>query len=155
VTDEQEPSTAAPDSTTLDALRRIGRRGSVLARQLRRWTSAHDWDEGAVLLVLGALIGVAAGLGVVGFYRLIDISHLVFIQWPGVHLPRALYVVYWPVLTAVGLWAAWLVVRHARLPDGQNVPDVQLAVAKHDAVVPGWPVLVRTLASAITLGAGG
>jgi chloride channel protein, CIC family len=125
------------------------------ALRLRRWTSAHDWDEGAVLLVLGALIGVLAGLSVVAFYRLIDVSHLVFIQWPGVHLPRALYVVYWPLLTAVGLWAAWLVVRHARLPDGQNVPDVQLAVAKHDAVVPGWPVLVRTLASAITLGAGG
>jgi CIC family chloride channel protein len=115
----------------------------------------HDWDEGAVLLVLGALIGVLAGLGVVAFYRLIDLSHLVFIQWPGVHLPRVLYVVYWPLLTAVGLWAAWLVVRHANVPDGQNVPDVQLAVAKHDAVVPGWPVLVRTLASAITLGSGG
>ena len=117
--------------------------------------SAHEWDEGAVLLVLGALIGGVAGLGVVGFYRLIDISHLVFIQWPGVHLPRMLYIVYWPLLTAVGLWAAWLVVRHARIPDGQNVPDVKLAVAKHDAVVPGWPVLVRTLASAITLGSGG
>jgi CIC family chloride channel protein len=113
------------------------------------------WDEGVVLLVLGALIGVVAALGVVGFYRLIDISHLVFIQWPGVHLPRVLYIVYWPLLTAVGLWAAWAVVRHARIPDGQNVPDVQVAVAKHDAVVPGWPVLVRTLASAITLGSGG
>jgi CIC family chloride channel protein len=105
--------------------------------------------------VLGALIGVLAGLSVVAFYRLIDVSHFVFIQWPGEHLPHVLYAVYWPLLTAVGLWAAWLVVRHARIPDGQNVPDVQLAVAKHDAVVPGWPVLVRTLASAITLGSGG
>ena len=142
-------------SVTFDTLRRLGQRGSRLALRLRRWMSAHEWDEGAVLLVLGALIGVAAGLGVVGFYRLIDISHLVFIQWPGRHLPRMLYIVYWPLLTAVGLWAAWLVVRHARIREGQNVPDVQLAVAKHDAVVPGWPVLVRTLASAITLGSGG
>ena len=125
------------------------------ALRLRRWATAHEWDEGAVLLVLGALIGVLAGLSVVAFYRLIDVSHLLFIQLPGVHLPRVLYILYWPLLTAVGLWAAWFVVRRARLPDGQNVPDVQLAVAKHDAVVPGWPVVVRTLASAITLGSGG
>ncbi|HEX7979203.1 MAG TPA: chloride channel protein [Gemmatimonadaceae bacterium] len=130
-------------------------RVEALAQRARRWAGMRDWDEGAVLLALGALIGVLSGLAVVAFYRLIDLSHFVFIQWPGAHLPRALYVVYWPLLTAVGLWAAWLVVRHARLPDGQNVPDVQLAIAKHDAVVPGWPVLVRTLASAITLGSGG
>jgi CIC family chloride channel protein len=130
-------------------------RAEVLASRLRRWTRARALDEGVVLLVLGAFIGVGAGLGVVAFYRLIDISHLIFIKWPGVHLPRVLYVVYWPLLTAVGLWAAWLVVRRTGIPEGQNVPDVQLAVVKHDAVVPGWPVLVRTLASAITLGSGG
>ena len=122
------------------------------ARRARRWAGARDWDEGAVLLALGAFIGVLGGLAVVAFYRLIDLSHFVFIQWPGAHWPRALYIVYWPLLTAVGLWAAWLVVRHARIPEGQNVPDVQLAIAKHDAEVPEWPVLVRTLASAITLG---
>ena len=112
-------------------------RFDALAQRARRWARARDWDEGAVLLALGALIGVLGGLSVVAFYRLIDLSHLVFIQWPGAHLPRALYVVYWPLLTAVGLWAAWLVVRHARIPDGQNVPDVQLAIAKHEAHVPG------------------
>jgi CIC family chloride channel protein len=127
----------------------------ALAQRARRWARARDWDEGAVLLALGALIGVLGGLAVVAFYRMIDLSHLVFIQWPGAHLPRALYVVYWPVLTAVGLWAAWFVVRRTRIPDGQNVPDVQLAIAKHEAHLPGWPVLVRTLASAITLGSGG
>jgi chloride channel protein, CIC family len=127
----------------------------TLAQRARRWARARDWDEGAVLLALGAFIGVLGGLAVVAFYRLIDVSHLLFIQLPGAHLPRALYVIYWPLLTAVGLWAAWFVVRHARIPEGQNVPDVQLAIAKHDAVVPEWPVLVRTLASAITLGSGG
>jgi CIC family chloride channel protein len=130
-------------------------RFEAVAQRIERWMRARDWDEGAVLLTLGALIGVMSGLGVVAFYRLIDVSHLVFIQWPAAHLPRALYVVYWPLLTALGLYTAWAVVRHARIPDGQNVPDVQLAVAKHDAVVPGWPILVRTLASAVTLGSGG
>jgi chloride channel protein, CIC family len=153
--EKPESPPSVPITAGVAALRRLGRRASLAALRLRRWATAHEWDEGAVLLLLGAVIGVLAGLSVVGFYRLIDVSHLVFIQWPGVHLPRALYVVYWPLLTAVGLWAAWFVVRHARIPDGQNVPDVQLALAKHDAVIPGWPVLVRTLASAITLGSGG
>jgi len=69
-------------------------RFEALALRARRWARARDWDEGAVLLALGAFIGVLGGLAVVAFYRLIDLSHFVFIQWPGAHLPRALYVVY-------------------------------------------------------------
>src|SRR6185312_8762473 len=49
---------------------------------------------------------------------------------------------------------AWAVVRRAAIPEGQNVPDVQLAVAKRDGVVRFWPVVVRTVASALTLGSG-
>ena len=30
----------------------------TLARRARRWARARDWDEGAVLLALGAFIGV-------------------------------------------------------------------------------------------------
>ena len=106
-------------------------------------------------MAVGAAIGAASGLAVVGFYWLIDVSHAVFIAWPGQRLPTVLRALYWPLLTAGGMWAAWLIVRRARLPDGQNVPDVQLAVAKRDAVIPWPPAAVRTVASAVTLGAGG
>lgn len=115
----------------------------------------REWDEGTVLILAGAAIGVAGGLSVVLFYRLIDLSHLVFIAWAGSHLPRALRLVYWPLLTALGLFAAWLVVRRTGIPEGQNVPDVQVAVAKREGEIPGRPVAARTLASAITLGSGG
>jgi CIC family chloride channel protein len=119
----------------------------------QRWLERQDWDEGTLLLVVGGLLGVASGLAVVAFYGLIDLSHFVFVEWAGRHV--AWRILYWPLLTALGMLAAWLIVRRSGIPDGQNVPDVQRAVAKQDAVVHIRPVATRTLASAITLGAGG
>ena len=123
--------------------------------RIREWIERRDWDEGATLMVFGAIIGAVSGLAVVGFYRLIDLSHFLLIRLPESRLPVVGQALYAPLLTAFGLWAAWSVVRHARIPEGQNVPDVQLAIAKRDGVIRSGPVAVRTIASAITLGSGG
>ena len=117
------------------------------------WIARRDWDEGALLMVFGLIIGVGAGLGVVGFYHLIDLAYAFFITWMGRSLDVAVHVVYRPVLTALGLLAAWSLVR--RIPEGQNVSDVQLSVAKRGGVLRGRWVAIRTLASAVTLGSGG
>jgi len=106
-------------------------------------------------MVFGALVGVVTGLGVVAFYGLIDLSHLVLIRWPREQLPVVGRALYQPLLTAFGLWAAWFVIRRTRTPEGQNVPDVQLAVAKRDGVIHTNAVLARALAAAMTLGSGG
>jgi chloride channel protein, CIC family len=118
------------------------------------WLEKRDWDEGATLMVFGALIGLAGGLSVVAFYRLIDLAHLALIQWPEQRLPVVGQAVYRPLLTAIGVWSAWFVVHRTRTPDGQSVPDVQLAVAKRDGQIAVRPVAVRTVASALTLGSG-
>ena len=123
--------------------------------RIREWTERRDWDEGATLMVFGALIGAVSGLAVVGFYRLIDLSHFLLIQLPESHLPIVGQALYAPLLTGFGLWAAWFVVRRTGISEGQNVPDVQLAIAKRDGVIRSGPVAVRTIASAITLGSGG
>jgi CIC family chloride channel protein len=123
--------------------------------RIREWIERRDWDEGATLMVFGAIIGAVSGLAVVGFYRLIDLSHFLLIRLPESHLPIVGQALYAPLLTAFGLWAAWSVVRHTRIPEGQNVPDVQLAIAKRDGMIRSGPVAVRTIASAITLGSGG
>lgn len=135
------------------------RRSSASALR-RRWHAlVHrvgllEWDEGVLLLVAGALIGIVGGLGVVGFYGLIDLAYIAFVQWP-LRLVGPLGVaLYLPALTGLGVWAAWYVVRRTRTPEGQNVADVQLDVAKRNGVVRARPVAVRTLASAITLGSG-
>jgi len=118
------------------------------------WLSRRDWDEGATLMVFGALIGVLGGLSVVALYRLIDLSHYALIQLPGRRLPLLGRAFYQPLLTALGLWGAWAVIRRTRTPEGQNVPDVQLAVARRDGEIRFRPVVARTVASALTLGSG-
>jgi CIC family chloride channel protein len=123
--------------------------------RILEWFKKQDFDEGATLMVFGALVGVVSGLGVIAFYGLIDVSHYIFIRWPEDRLPRYAHVIYLPLLTGLGVLAAWLVVRRAGIPDGQNVPDVQLAVAKRDGTIRTYPVVVRAIASAFTLGSGG
>ncbi|NUQ20378.1 MAG: hypothetical protein HOQ09_05390, partial [Gemmatimonadaceae bacterium] len=120
-----------------------------------QWLEKRDWDEGATLMIFGALVGLVTGLAVFGFYRMIDLANLLFIRLPASRLVRIAHALYQPVLTAAGLWGAWFVIRRSHVPDGQNVPDEQLAVAKRDGNIPTRPVIARTVASAITLGSGG
>src|SRR5262249_45723080 len=118
------------------------------------WLERRDWDEGATLMVFGAMIGLAGGLSVVAFYRLIDVAHFALIRLPQTRLGLAGQALYLPLLTGLGVWSAWFVVKRTRTPEGQNVPDVQLAVAKRDGQIRFRPVAVRTVASALTLGSG-
>jgi hypothetical protein len=46
--------------------------------QVVQWVARRDWDEGAILMVIGAAMGVSAGLGVVVFYKLIDGAYFIF-----------------------------------------------------------------------------
>ena len=123
--------------------------------RLLDWIHGRDLDEGISLVVIGALIGAASGLGVVIFYRLIDGSYAVLTAWPERHIPWVGQAMLRIVVTSIGVWLAWWIVRRARIGEGQNVPEVQLAVARHGGVMRARPVAARTLASAITLGSGG
>jgi chloride channel protein, CIC family len=118
------------------------------------WLEERDWDEGALLIVFAVMIGIATGLLVVGFYRVIDLAHVVFVEGIGTRLSAIPEVVF-PVLTALGLWGAWAIVRRFAVPDGQNVADVQLAVAKRNGRIEARPVLWRTAATILTLASGG
>jgi CIC family chloride channel protein len=118
------------------------------------WLEKRDWDEGALLIGFAVIIGVATGLLVVGFYRLIDLAHVAFVEGIGSRISVVPEVVF-PILTAIGLWGAWEVVRRSRIPDGQNVADVQLAVAKRNGRIEPRPVLWRSVATILTLASGG
>jgi CIC family chloride channel protein len=134
---------------------RFGPRVRRVWSRLLEWAHGRDLDEGISLVVIGAVIGVASGLGVVAFYRLIDGSYAVLTAWPERHIPWVGQAILRIAVTSVGVWLAWWIVRRAHAGEGQNVPEVQLAVARRGGVISARPVAARTLASAVTLGSGG
>lgn len=126
------------------------------------WEEFVDWfgtlnlSENAVLLTFAVVIGVAAALGIVAFYTLIDLSDALLFRWPGRRLPELRNPVYRPVLTALGfVVAAHIMRRWAPREDGLNVPDLSRRVLHEGGVIPGRPLVARSVASAVTLGAGG
>jgi CIC family chloride channel protein len=145
----------SPSSTDDD--RQDTQNDSTLSRwaRLLDWIHARDFDEGVSLVIIGAVIGGVAGLGVVGFYLLIDGSYAVLTAWPERHIPWLGRAILQIAVTSIGVWLAWFIARRARTGEGQNVPDVQLAVARRNGTIHTRPVVARTVASAVTLGSGG
>ena len=120
------------------------------------WFNGLDLSEQSILLGFSVVIGLLGAGGVIVFYKLIDLCHQLFFAWPASVLPSAGLLAYGPVVTGVGALVAWWVMsRFARGIDGLNVPDLQLAVVRRQGEVPTGPALVRTAASAITIGSGG
>lgn len=138
---------------TIDSVRTLGR---TAWRDFTAWFNALELSENAILIGFALAIGVASALGVVGFYRSIDVAFAAFYRIPGSYLSRLGIAAYRPVVTAVGLAVAWAVMKYiGKGHDGLNVPDVQLAVVRRGGEIPARPALARTLASAITIGSGG
>jgi CIC family chloride channel protein len=114
-------------------------------RRFVDWFNSRQLSEHTILLGFAVIIGVLSALGVVAFYRAIDLSYLAFYRWP----------VYRPLITGAGMFVAWWIMqRLGQGHDGVNVPDVQVAVEKRGGVVPGRIAVARTLASAVTIGSG-
>src|SRR6185437_13152897 len=148
-------SERAPRPTVIFAER------AILAVE-RTWVAITAWfngkalSENAVLLIFAVVTGLLSALGVVAFYKSIDLAYWVFYRLPTAEFPRFALLTYRPVVTAAGLAVAWWVMRHiGRGHEGMNVPDVQLAVVRRGGDIEARPALARTVASAITIGAGG
>lgn len=133
----------------------VRRAGSIWDR-FADWFNGLELAENTILLGFATAIGLGAGLGVVGFYRLIDLAYWLLYLTPAVYLTQQGILAYRPLLTGLGVTVAWLIMKGpGRSHDGLNVPDVQRAVAREGGRLPRRPVLARTAASAVTLGAGG
>ena len=124
--------------------------------RITAWFNGKALSENAVLLIFAVVTGLLSALGVVGFYKSIDLAYWVFYRLPTAEFPRFALFTYRPVVTAAGFAVAWWVMRHiGRGHEGMNVPDVQLAVVRRGGDIEPRPALARTAASAITIGAGG
>ena len=128
----------------------------------RLWTRWLAWferrgiSENTILVGFAVAIGLVTAVGVIAFYKAIDLAYLVFYEWPAQYLPAGQFATYRPVLTAAAFAVAWAIWRrYSRGGDGLTVPDVQLSVVRHRGRVLIKPALARTLASAVTIGGGG
>lgn len=132
------------------AVRLWGALGPYLPSRLQRM----GFGEQGLLLLMGALVGLLAGLAIVGFYQVLDLAEAAMgavAETPALNTYgiRAL------VLLA-GLGAARALVHFASHDSpGENIPDVIHAVARRSGVLQLWPVLVKTVASALAIASGG
>jgi CIC family chloride channel protein len=111
-------------------------------------------DESTVLVGFGAVIGIAVGVAVVLFYRLIDLTQSATLataaRLTGLGAGAILVVV------GLGFGLALVLVRYgAGDSDGENIPDVMRALVKHGGHLRDWPVLVKTAAAGVLIGTGG
>jgi chloride channel protein, CIC family len=120
------------------------------------WFNRRELSENAILLGFAVAIGVLSALGVIAFYRSIDLAYWAFYTWPGRVMTRVGQLIYRPAITGAGMALAWWIMRRlGRGSDGMNVPDIQLAIVRRGGNVPARPALARTVASAVTIGSGG
>jgi chloride channel protein, CIC family len=120
------------------------------------WFNGRELSENAILLGFAVAIGVLSALGVIAFYRGIDLAYALFYQWPERVMTHVGVLAYRPAVTGAGMALAWWIMRRlARGTDGMNVPDIQLAIVRRGGHVPARPAVARTIASAVTIGCGG
>jgi CIC family chloride channel protein len=133
--------------------------GDLLSRVRRRLGG----QEG-ILVALALLVGVGSGLGAIGFRYLIEAFTWIFVghtdpsdlgHFTNPHLAflGPFVVVVAPVVG--GLLYGPLVYRFAPEARGHGVPEVMLAVHAQEGRIRGRVPVVKSLASAICIGAGG
>lgn len=139
----------------LAAIGRLLRLKSGWAHLLTRF-HALELSESAILLTFAVAIGLLGAAGVVGFYRLIDAAYEIFFGWTGTVLGPGVRAVYRPMITAIGFTGAWALVRRLKAERGaENVAAIQHAVARRHGDIRARPAAVRSIAAAVTMGAGG
>ena len=86
------------------------RAGSVWDR-FADWFNGLALAENTILLGFATAIGVGGGLGVVAFYRLIDLAYWILYLTPAVYLTQQGILAYRPLLTGLGLYVAWVIMQ--------------------------------------------
>ncbi len=110
------------------------------------------------MILAGALIGLGGGFGAVGFRHLIRVvQRIAYGTWAfDLSTVRSIP---WQILIFLpavgGLLVAPLVFRLAREARGHGVPEVMEAVALEGGLIRTRLVLIKALASAVTIGTGG
>lgn len=89
------PLSRLPDPTRPAARRAVHRAGGIWDR-FADWFNGLELAENTILLGFATAIGVGAGLGVVAFYRLIDLAYWLLYLTPAVYLTQQGILAYHP-----------------------------------------------------------
>ncbi|MHB8851459.1 MAG: chloride channel protein, partial [Acidithiobacillus ferriphilus] len=146
-----EDSSLAADMDTL-----------VMERHVKGWQGVFRTNP-AFHLILAFFVGIVAGLGAIAFRRLIGLMHNAFFfgqiasRFDDLQHSAASFwglgVVLVPVLG--GLVVVWLVRTFAPEAKGHGVPEVMDAIYYGSGVIRPVVVLVKAIASSISIGSGG
>ena len=115
-------------------------------------------NEHAIMTILAVGVGLAAGFGAIGFRWLISFCQRLFYGSGGelldVLLEMPWYAKIW-VPAAGGLIVGPIVYFLAREAKGHGVPEVMAAVALQSGIIRKRIVVIKSLASAVSIGTGG
>lgn len=130
-------------------------RNRRLTYRLGRWLDLRQPPETVVLMGTSLLVGLGAGLGAVGFRWLIDTIHSLSFGGLGQVFPFLGDYVLILAPALGGLIVGPLIFFFAREAKGHGVPEVMEAVALKGGRIRPIVVVVKSLASSITIGSGG
>ncbi len=114
--------------------------------------------EDSIMVVLGVVVGLAGGIGAVGFRYLINLFQRMAYGADGNLLDVVLNVAWYYRLwipAAGGLLVGFIVFFWAREAKGHGVPEVMEAIAVKRGIIRMRVVIAKTLASAVCIGSGG
>ncbi|MHC4398128.1 MAG: chloride channel protein, partial [Planctomycetota bacterium] len=140
---------------TLDRFRRLAKWevGSVLPGWLRERLQIGKIPPVPSTIVLACMIGLLAGYGAILFTWLIELVTNWTVR-PALTHPGWLAALV--AVPALGLLlVSWFTRRFAPEAQGHGVPEVIMAVARHDGVIRPRVSLVKILASGVCIGTGG
>jgi len=140
-------------------------------KSLKRWLKTIDWRSSGKWTALSVLVGVIAGCGSIAFQTLGQIvTHYSLAQFAGyapleaagehglfdhshLGMPNAWMII--PVMIVGGLASGWLVYTFAPEAEGHGTDAAIDAFHNKRGRIRGRIPLVKTIASALTLGTGG
>jgi len=111
-------------------------------------------DENTLLLGFAAAIGAGVGVAVIVFYMLIDFFRELAVRSADLLGGIGSFSILLVVVAGLGLTR--LLIRFGTDDsDGENIPDIMRAVAKRGGTISSFPVVVKTVGSALAIGSGG
>lgn len=130
--------------------------GNSVSGQLARLTRRIGPTETHILVAVGLIVGLGAGIGAVLFRYLINGFTYIFFQvlepaFGGTLGPAAVV----PLPALGGLLYGPLIYFFAREARGHGVPEVMLAVAQRGGRIRPAVAVIKALASALCIGSGG